>query len=82
MKKKLKTTSFWLGLSGALFVVLDTISKIVGLNLYSKEVESIILAVCSFLIMVGFITKRNETETSDSSKEELLEDINDIDKDK
>lgn len=75
MKKNFKTTSFWLALSGATVIILETLSKIIGLNLYSKEVESIILTVCSLLIMLGYVTKKNVSDEKESSKEDLLEDL-------
>lgn len=81
MKNKIRTTSFWLGLSGAIVIILETISSILGLNLYSKEIESIILSICSALVMVGIITKKNVSDEKDSSSEDLLEEIN-KDKDK
>lgn len=81
MKNKIRTTSFWLGLSGAIVIILETISNILGLNLYSKEIESIILSICSVLVMVGIITKKNVTDEKESSSEDLLEEIN-KDKDK
>lgn len=76
MKKKFKTTSFWLALSGASVIILETLSKVIGLNLYSKEVETIILTICSLLIMLGYVTKKDVTDESDSSKDDLLEDLN------
>ncbi len=75
MKNKLRTTSFWLGLSGAIVIVLETISNIIGLNLYSKEVESIILSICSALVMLGIITKKNVEDKNESSSDELLDEI-------
>lgn len=81
MKNKIRTTSFWLGLSGAIVIILETISNILGLNLYSKEIESIILSICSALVMVGIITKKNVTDEKESTSEDLLEEIN-KDKDK
>jgi len=74
MKNKLRTTSFWLGLSSAIVLILDCISGIVGFELYSKEVETIILTICSVLVTIGIITKKNEGD-KETSKEELLEEI-------
>lgn len=74
MKNKLRTTSFWLGLSSAIVLILDCISGIVGFELYSKEVETIILTICSVLVTIGIITKKNESD-KETSKEELLEEI-------
>lgn len=83
MKKKIKTTSFWLTLSGAVVMLLDTISNIIGLDLYSKKVESIILAICTFLVMTGVITKKDVSDPEPKNSDELLDDINEeINKDK
>jgi uncharacterized membrane protein len=75
MRQKFKTLSFWFGLSGAIVIVLDTISNIVGVDLYSKQIESVILAVCSALVMLGIITKKDSKDNNDLSKNELLEEI-------
>ncbi len=81
LKKKIRTTSFWLGLCGAVVLILETISNIFNLNLHSKEVESIILAICSALVMLGIITKKDISDEKDLSSKELLEDINKESKD-
>lgn len=75
MKSKLQTTSFWLGLTGAIVLILDTISGLIGINLYSDVVKTIIISVCSILVTVGIITKRNVTDKEKVSQEELLEDL-------
>ena len=75
MKDKLKTTTFWLGLSGAIVLVLECLSDIIGLELYSKQVENIILSICSILVMVGIVTKRTTKDKEEIDKEELLDDI-------
>lgn len=74
MKKKIRTTTFWLGLSGAIVIVLETISSAFGINLYSKEIESIIMSICSALVMLGIITKKNVGDET-VSKDTLLEEI-------
>lgn len=76
MKKKIRTTSFWLGLCGAIVIVLETLSNVLGLNLHSKEVESVILSICSALVMLGIITKKNENDENNSSSQDLLDEIN------
>ena len=74
MKKKFRTTTFWLGLSGAIVIVLETISSAFGINLYSKEIESIIMSICSALVMLGIITKKNVGD-DEVSKDTLLDEI-------
>ena len=64
MKQKFRTTSFWLGLCGAIVIVLESISGVFGINLYSKEIESIILSICSALVMLGIITKKSTKENA------------------
>ncbi len=76
MKKKLRTTSFWLGVIGAIIIVLESITQVFGVELYSKQVESILLAVCSAMVLLGIITKKNENDNTDSSSEDLLDEIN------
>ena len=76
MKKKFRTTSFWLGLSGAVVIVLETLSNIIGIDHYSKEVEAIILSICSALVMLGIVTKKNVSDENETSTKDLLEEIN------
>lgn len=80
MKNKFRTTTFWLGLCGAIVIVLESISGAFGINLYSSEIESVIMSICSALVMLGIITKKEVGDTS-QTKEELLEEI-DKNKDK
>ena len=75
MKQKFRTTTFWLGLCGAIVIVLESISSAFNINLYSDQVESVILSICSALVMLGIITKKDLSDTKDSSKEDLLEEI-------
>ncbi|MGN0961063.1 MAG: phage holin [Christensenellales bacterium] len=72
MKEKLKTTSFWLGLSGAVVIILESIAKIFDLNIASETVENIIISICSILVMLGIVTKKSVSDSSESSKDELL----------
>ena len=75
MKQKFRTLSFWLGLCAAIVIILETISGSFGINLYSKEIESIIMSICSALVMMGIITKRSDRDTKEVSKDDLLEEI-------
>lgn len=81
MKEKLNTTSFWLGLSGAVVIVIESISNIFNISIATKEIESIILTICSVLVMLGIITKKNVNDNKTSSKEDLLLELRNIDDD-
>jgi len=75
MKQKFRTTTFWLGLCGAIVIVLEAISSAFKINLYSQEVESIVLSICSALVMLGIITKKDSSDEKEYTKEELLDEI-------
>ncbi len=74
MKNRLKTTSFWFGISSAIIVLLDSLSKVFGLSISSSLVEDIIFSVLSILILIGFVTKKSVGE-KETSSQELLEEI-------
>ena len=78
MKNKLKTTSFWLGLSGVVVIILESISTIIGIDLYPKVVEGIVLSICSILVTIGIVTKKNEGDKENTTKEELLKEIDKV----
>lgn len=74
MKNKIKTTSFWLGLSSAIVVLVGAISKLFGVNISSSIVEDIVLSICAVLICFGFVNKK--TESGDTCpKDELLDEV-------
>lgn len=79
MINKLKTTSFWIGLSGAIVLILDCVSSIFNIKLYSQEVQTIIISICSILVLFGFVTKKTTEDKKEISKEELLDELDDID---
>ena len=78
MKNKLKTTSFWLGLSGVIVIILESVSSIIGIDLYPKVVEGIVLSICSILVTIGIVTKKNEGDKANTTKEELLKEIDKV----
>ena len=78
MKEKIKTTSFWLEISGVLVIVADAISTAFGLNLYSEVLKTCLMTLGSILVVIGVITKKNVADDKTSTKEELLDEF-DID---
>lgn len=75
MKDKIRTTSFWLGLSSACVLVVDCIADIFGLKICSGVVEKIVLTIASVLVMLGIITKKNTSDSSSSGSEDLLKEL-------
>ena len=79
MKEKLRTTSFWLGIGGAVIILIDCLSGIFGFNIAPKMIESIVISICSILVLLGVITKKNVNDKQVYSKDELIDEINDND---
>lgn len=75
MKEKIKFLSFWLGLGGAIIIIINSLSSILGFEICTGDIENIILSVCSILVLLGIITKKNSSEIDVSTQEELLDEI-------
>ena len=75
MKEKIKTTSFWLGLGGCIVIIVSCVADLFGLKICAEQIESIIMSICSILVMLGIITKKNTTDTTLLNKDELIADI-------
>jgi len=79
MKEKFKTTSFWLGLSASVVIALDCLSSILNVRLYSQEIGTVILSLCSVLVIMGVVTKKTTGDKSNVDKEELLQELQGLD---
>lgn len=75
MKNKIKTTSFWLGIGSSIVIVVSCISDLIGFDIGTSIIESIVVSICSVLVMLGIITKRTENDSDDVSKDTLIADI-------
>ena len=80
MKNRLKTTSFWLEISGVIVLLVDTIARIFEIQIYSGYIQDIILTICALLITLGVVTKKDVKDTQNSSTKELLEEVKNNDK--
>ena len=72
MKDKIKTTSFWLGISGAIVIIIDSIGELFGFKVASQEIGDVVVSVCSILVLLGIVSKKNPNDIEDSTQEELL----------
>ena len=75
MKEKFRTVSFWLSLGASIVLVLDCLSQIFGFAVRSEVVQMIIATVCSVLVLLGVVTKRDLKDSKELTPEELLEEI-------
>ena len=58
MKDRLKTMSFWLGISGIVVIISEAISNLLNISIVSESVEGVVVAICSVLVLLGFVTKK------------------------
>lgn len=75
MKDKIRTSSFWLGIGGAIVIVVNCVSDLFGFKICAEQLENIIVSICSVLVMLGIITKKNTADISDTTKEDLIVEI-------
>ena len=52
---KFKTTGFWITLSGAVMLVVQTILGAFGITFNSEIVSNVVSAICGVLVMVGVL---------------------------
>lgn len=53
--KKIKTTGFWISLSGAVMLVVQTILGAFGITFNSEIVNTIVSAICGVLVLTGVL---------------------------
>ena len=74
-KNRIKTTSFWIGLSSVAILIADYLGNLFGFSICPNEISKGVFVVCSCLIAVGFVNKKNVNDKV-VDKQELLDDIN------
>ena len=70
MKKKIKQYSFWTGLSGAVVILLTTLSKAFGFEFQQEIVADIIMGVCGVLVVFGVVSAPLGDEKNTEQPEE------------
>ena len=66
MKEKIKHASFWVGLIGAIFLILGAF----GVEIGDDTANTVVNAVCSFLVMLGIIVPEKPTAEQNDEGEE------------
>lgn len=81
LKNKIKNYGFWMSLTGAVILVLQTIGKIVGFSIDSVAIESVVSSICGVLIILGIINNPTKgkwyvdgTTKEENTQEEKKED--------
>lgn len=62
---KINTTGFWISLSGAILILLQSIGNIFGFKIEAQYFNEIITSICGVLVVVGvLIPTKNENKNS------------------
>ena len=85
-KEKIRTYSFWTGLSAAVVMLLNAIAKCFGFSIDDSLVEDIIMSICGVLVAVGFVcapkSQKTDTTNTEEIKDEQTEALDKEEKDK
>lgn len=85
-KEKIKTYSFWTGLSAAVVLLCNSIAKCFGFSIDDGFIEDIIMSICGVLVAVGFVcapkSQKSDTTNTEEIKDELTEALDEEEKDK
>ena len=76
-KKRIRTTSFWVGIVSFIVLLADSVSDVFGYSIAVDGVVKIILGLCSCLIVVGFINKK-DVDSVESQPDELLKEMHNV----
>ena len=60
--KKFSNYAFWVAFAWAVVVLLEDINNLLGININTPLVESIILSICGVLMVLGIVTKNNDND--------------------
>lgn len=78
MKEKIKTTTFWLGVSSAIILIIDCVAELFDFKISSGVIEGILTTVCSVLVLLGIVTKKNVGDSCEISQDDLLQELKQI----
>lgn len=73
MMSRFKTYAFWLALSSAVVILVQSVGKLFGFEIESSTIENVIMSICGVLVVLGIVTKKstpeNEKNMEDKNKE-------------
>lgn len=68
--KRFKTYAFWVSLSSAIVILLQSLGKLFGFSIDSGTIESVIMSICGVLVVLGIVTM-DETKKKGEKPEEI-----------
>ena len=73
---KIKTYAFWMALSSAMVILVQSVGKLFGFEIDGGTIENVIMSICGVLVVLGIVTKQNTVEETKDNKVETIQDIN------
>lgn len=64
LKNRIKTYAFWVALSSAVVVLVQSIGKLFGFEIESSTIENVIMSICGVLIVLGIVTNSTDSQKS------------------
>ncbi len=79
MKNLIKSYSFWVSLSGAIVVLVESLGKAIGFIPDGKLINDIVMAIAGFLVVLGVVAmpvnnKTDEVNSQNDGNIQILED--------
>ena len=71
--ERFRAYNFWVALSAAVVIFLNTISNAIGIEIDGKIVNDIIMTFCGILVAMGFVKPKTDTTAVDSKDETTSE---------
>lgn len=67
MKNRFKTYAFWVALSSAVVILVQSFGKLFGFEIESSTIENVIMSICGVLVVLGIVTGSGENNHDDQS---------------
>ena len=68
MNNRFKTYAFWVALSSAVVVLVQSLGKLFGFEIESSVVENVIMSICGVLIVLGIVTNNDSGGDDDGGQ--------------
>ena len=82
LKERMKHYNFWVALTMAVIILLNTLQDAFGINIDDKVINDIIMAILGIMVVLGFVQKDNYdfVDTSKDNEENIkIEETKNID---
>ena len=63
---KFKTYAFWVALSSAVVILVQSLGKLLGVEIESVIIENVIMSICGILVVLGIVTKNSAPQVSET----------------